>query len=160
MKKIYSLVAALLVAMVVMVSCASENTKNVSALLDAVKASDVATAKSLSEKLYAVKAQLTTDESCGLAAGYLGLVAIDEANKADYSQKVIEIVDAVNAKDAEGVKKFAAASKVDLVAAVDGIKAAQAAAQQAAEAAQQAAEAAQAAEGEAAEGEAAEGDAE
>lgn len=160
MKKIYSFVAALVVAMTVLVSCASENAKNISAMTEAVEAKDAAKAEEFAAKLYSVKDQLTTDEACGLAAGYLKIAEVlgenAEAEKlADLKAKAVEIVDATVAKDAEGVKKFGEAANNDLVAAVQTIKDAQAAAakkaaeEAAAQAAEAAAEAAEAAEGKA-----------
>ncbi|MBQ3656279.1 MAG: hypothetical protein II956_05435 [Bacteroidales bacterium] len=150
MKKIYSFVAALVVAMVVMVSCASQNTQDAKSLMEALTKQDVATATTLADKLYAVKDQLTTDESCALALGFNGLAnltqAADLAQAQAFSAKFVEVASAVVAKDAEGVKKFAADSKVDVAAMLEQVVAAQKAAAEAAAAAA-AAEAAENAEG-------------
>ena len=139
MKKIFSIVAALVVAMVMMVSCASENTKNVTAFIEAVNAKDAAKAETLLTQIAAKKAELTTDEFCGYVAGINGLVNIyagtDQAKAQNYVNQFISLADEIAAKDAEGVKKFAADSKVDIVALAKQYK--DAAAQQAAEAAAQ-----------------------
>ena len=145
MKKIYSLIAAMIVAMTILVSCASENTQKTTALLESIANQDYAKAEDLAANLYTVKDQLTTDEACGFAVGLNGLVnalqSTDVAKAQDYCAKFIEIADATVAKDAEGVKKFAEESKVDIAAIVEDYKAQAAAAQKAAEeAAQQAAE--------------------
>lgn len=141
MKKIFSIVAALVVAMVMMVSCASENTKNVTAFVEAVNAKDAAKAETLLTQIAAKKAELTTDEFCGYVAGINGLVniyaATDQAKAQNYVNQFITLADEIAAKDAEGVKKFAADSKVDIVALAKQYKDQIAAAQQAAEAAAQ-----------------------
>lgn len=157
MKKIFSIVAALVVAMVMMVSCASENTKNVSAFVQAVTAKDAAKAETLMAQIAAKKAELTTDEFCGYVAGINGLVNIyagtDQAKAQNFINQVIALTDEIAAKDAEGVKKFAADSKVDIVAIAKQYKDQLAAAQQAAEAAAQQAAAEEAEEGDEEEGE-------
>ena len=144
MKKIYSFVAALVVAMVVLVSCASENTKNVTAFVQATLSKDVAQAETLMGQISAKKAELNTDEMCGFIAGINGLINIysttDQAKAQNLVNQLISLTDEIAAKDAEGVKKFAADSNVDIVAIAKTYKDALAAAQQAAEqAAQQAA---------------------
>jgi len=146
MKKIYSLIAAMMVAMTILVSCASENTQKTTALLESIANKDYAKAEELATTLYTVKDQLTTEEACGFAAGLNGLVnalqSTDAAKAQDYCAKFLEIADAAVAKDAEGVKKFVAESKVDISAIAESYKAQAAAAKKAAEeAAQQAAEA-------------------
>ncbi|MBR4266354.1 MAG: hypothetical protein IKQ46_09895 [Bacteroidales bacterium] len=155
MKRIFSIVAALVVAMVMMVSCASQNTQDAKALIESISKNDVATATTLADKLYAAKDQLTTDESCALALGYNGLANLtkdtDLAQAQAFSQKFVEVASAVVAKDAEGVKKFADESKVNIADILNQVVAAQKAAEEAA------AQAAAQAEAEAAEGEAAEG---
>jgi hypothetical protein len=165
MKKIYSFVAALVVAMVVLVSCASENTKKALAIYDAVKANDVAKVEALVNELSANKANLTADECVGVLAG-ISFQLADANQKQDVEKSkqlannFISLYTDASAK-ADAAKAFETAKKNGFDAAAmaktfqDQLAAAQAAAEQAAQAAE-----AGAAEGEAAEGEAAEGEAE
>ena len=163
MKKIYSFVAALVVAMVVLVSCASENTKKALAIYDAVKANDVAKVEALVNELTANKANLTADECVGVLAG-ISFQLADANQKQDVEKSkqlannFISLYTDASAK-ADAAKAFETAKKNGFDAAAmaktyqDQLAAAAAAAEQAAAAA----EAAEQAEGE---GEATEGDAE
>ncbi|MCQ2975808.1 MAG: hypothetical protein MJ211_13485 [Bacteroidales bacterium] len=69
MKKIVSLLSVALVAMVMLISCASENTKKGLALMDAIKANDLAQVEQLTNELVAVKDQLTGDETVAILTG-------------------------------------------------------------------------------------------
>ncbi len=131
MKKVFSFAAAIVAAMVIMVSCASQsqNTKDSLAILDNIQAGNDKAVDSLVNLLYSVKNDLTADEALGVLCGmnYLANVYSSQNDAASASQMVknlIDLYDIAKAKpDAASVFSEAASQGVNIEDLVSKYKA-------------------------------------
>ncbi len=122
MRKVFSFAAAIVAAMVIMVSCAapSQNTKDSLAILDNIQAGNSKAVDSLVNMLYSVKNELTADEALGVLCGmnYLANVYSSQNDAASASMMAKNLIDlyetAITKPDATATFNEAKSQGVDI----------------------------------------------